>query len=223
MLARRTRQAIVLLLVAAPAVAGSSLFAWSAWAEGASSPQASASSRPAAKPAGREYADACSDGNTKYLAHDYRGAIEAYQKAIDLHPNLPLAYYLQGEAQVAAGGLSDAEVAWTRALAAVGDADPALRSRILFVLADLKERQGKWEEARGAWQQYRDWVSAARGANGFAGTAQARQQAIDAILKLDKDSAVVRQRIADTKDGGVFTDPSKSPPPRATPSPAPTL
>jgi hypothetical protein len=39
-----------------------------------------------------------------------------------------------------------------------------------------------------------------------------RQQVIDAMQKQDKAYAVVRQRIADTKAGGVFTDLSKSPP-----------
>ena len=32
--------------------------------------------------------------------------------------------------------------------------------------------------------------------------------------KQDRAYAVVRQRIADTKGGGIFTDLSKSPPPR---------
>ena len=37
--------------------------------------------------------------------------------------------------------------------------DPALRARVLFVLADLKERQQKWDDARAAWQVYLDWAS----------------------------------------------------------------
>ena len=31
---------------------------------------------------------------------------------------------------------------------------------ILFVTADLKERQKKWEEAKAGWQLYNEWVFA---------------------------------------------------------------
>jgi tetratricopeptide (TPR) repeat protein len=163
---------------------------------------------------GAKYREACKDGNTKYAARDFVAAIAAYQKAIELDPNNALGHYFLGEAQLASGNLIEAEAAWNRASLAATDKEPALRARILFVLADLKERQKKWDEARAAWQVYLDWATKFPNAGAFPGSAQSRQQAIDGMKKQDAAYAVVRQRIADTKAGGVFTDLSKSPPPR---------
>jgi tetratricopeptide (TPR) repeat protein len=162
----------------------------------------------------REYREACSDGNKKYAARDFPGAVADYQKAIEHDPKNPLAFYLLGEAQLAGGNMTEAEAAWNRASLETGDKDPALRAKVLFVLADLKERQKKWQEARAAWQVYLDWASKYTKAGAFPGSAQSRQQVIDADQKLDKAYAVVRQRIADTKAGGVFTDMNKPAPPR---------
>jgi tetratricopeptide (TPR) repeat protein len=159
-----------------------------------------------------KYKEACSRGNTKYAARDFPGAIEAYQAAIELEPKNPFAHYLLGEAQLAAGSLTEADAAWNRAALESGEADPALRAKILFVLADLRERQKKWDDARAAWQVYLDWAAKYPAASAFPTSGKSRQQVIDAMLKQDKAYEVVRQRIADTKNGNVFTDLSKSPP-----------
>ena len=90
--------------------------------------------------------------------------------------------------------------------------DPALRARILFVTADLKERQKKWEDAKAAWQAYLDWAKRFPGAGVFPASALSRQAVIDTAMKQDKAYEIVRQRIAASQDGGVFSDPSKSPP-----------
>lgn len=160
---------------------------------------------------GARYKEACKDGNTKYAARDFQAAIAAYQKAIELDPNNGLGHYYLGEAQLAAGNLVEAEAAWTRASLAT-DKDPALRARVLFVLADLKERQKKWDEARSAWQVYIDWATKYPNAGAFPGSGQSRQQAIDTMKKQDSAYAVVRTRIGETKGGGVFTDLSKPTP-----------
>ncbi|MGH7294947.1 MAG: tetratricopeptide repeat protein, partial [Polyangiaceae bacterium] len=139
--------------------------------------------------------------------------IAAYQKAIEIDPNNGLGHYFLGEAQLAAGNMIEAEAAWNRASLATNK-DPALRARVLFVLADLKERQKKWDDARAAWQVYFDWASKYPNAGAFPGSAQSRQQAIDSAKKQDAAYAIVRARIAETKNGGVFTDLSKPSPPR---------
>jgi tetratricopeptide (TPR) repeat protein len=162
--------------------------------------------------AAAKYKEACKDGSAKYAAHDFPAAIAAFQHAIEVDPNDALAHYFLGEAQLAAGSLIEAEAAWNRASLAAGEKDPVLRARILFVVADLKERQKKWDEAKAAWQVYLDWAAKFARAGAFPGSAQSRQQVIDAMQKQDVAYAVVRQRIADTKAGGVFTDLSKSPP-----------
>ncbi len=162
----------------------------------------------------REYVKACAQGNAKYAARDFAGAAEAFQKAIELDPDQPLGQYLLGEAELATGNLTEADAAWTRASNQSAEGDAALHARTLFCLADLKERLKKWDDARAAWQVYIDWANRFPAANAFPVSGQSRQQAIDAMLKQDRLYEVVRRRIADTKDGGVYNDPSKSPPAR---------
>jgi tetratricopeptide (TPR) repeat protein len=159
-----------------------------------------------------DYRKACDLGNAKYAARDFSGAVEQYRKAIELSPKQALGFYLLGEAQLAAGSLTEADAAWNRAALESGEQDPALHARALFVLADLKERQLKWDEARAAWQVYLDWASRYPNANAFPGSGQSRQQVIDSMKKQDKAYEIVRQRIEETKAGNVFTDLSKSPP-----------
>jgi tetratricopeptide (TPR) repeat protein len=157
---------------------------------------------------GAKYAEVCAQGNAKVGAHDLPAAIVLYRSAIDLDPKNPLAYYLVGEAELAGGNIAGAEADFEHAAAESGEHDPAQKARALFVLADLKERQWKWAEAKAAWQAYLDWAS--RFPNGtFPESARSRQQAIDTMLKQDKAYEVVRRRIAETKDGGVYTDLSK--------------
>jgi tetratricopeptide (TPR) repeat protein len=163
---------------------------------------------------GGDFKDAVGQGTTKYAARDFAGAVASFQKAIEAEPKNPLGHYFLGEAQLAAGNLTEAEAAWNRASLEAAEKDPALRAKILFVLADLKERQHKWDDAKAAWQVYLDWAAKYPNVGAFAGSGQSRQQMIDAMQKQDTAYAVVRQRIADTKSGNVFTDLSKpSPPP----------
>jgi TolA-binding protein len=190
------------VLVLIPALALASAVAWG----GKKKPDSST-----AAPS-REYSTMCAQGNAKYVSHDYQGAIDAYRKAIERSPHQALAYYLLGEAQLASGSLTDAEASWSRAAVEVGEKDPALRSKILFVTADLKERQKKWEDAKAAWQTYLDWANRFPDAGVFPATAQSRLTILDTAIKQDKAHHVVRQRIAASQDGGVFSDPSKSPP-----------
>jgi tetratricopeptide (TPR) repeat protein len=159
-----------------------------------------------------EYAAACSAGNAKYTARDFDAAIAQYRKAIDIAPHLPLAHYLLGEALIASGNLPEAEASLGRAAVEAGEKDPSLHAKVLFVTADLKERQKKWDDAKAAWQTYLDWANRFPDANVFPATAQSRLVVLDVVTKQDKAYEVVRQRIAASQDGGVFSDPSKSPP-----------
>jgi tetratricopeptide (TPR) repeat protein len=160
----------------------------------------------------KEYVKLCEAGNAKYAGRDFAGAIEQYRKAIELTPKHALAFYFMGEAQLASGNLTEADAAWTRASLESNEQDPALRARVLFVVADLREREKRWDDAKAAWQVYLDWATKYPTSNAFASTAQSRLQVIDTMLKQDKAYDVVRERIASTKNGGVFTDMSKSPP-----------
>jgi tetratricopeptide (TPR) repeat protein len=200
-----------------PAVLGLMLvpsLAVSAWADGdkGGGGKKSEASTPAPKGPGKEYLKICEAGNAKYAGRDFAGAIDQYRKAIELTPKYALAYYLMGEAQLAAGNISEADAAWNRASLESNEQDPALRARVLFVIADLRERQKRWDDAKSAWQVYLDWGTKFPGANVFTASGLSRQQVIDTMSKQDKAYDIVRQRIEATKAGGVFTDLSKSPP-----------
>jgi len=169
-----------------------------------------ASAAPAKNMPSKEYLKLCEAGNAKYAGRDFAGAIEQYRKAIELTPKHALAFYFLGEAQLAAGNLAEADAAWNRATLESNEQDPALRARVLFVVADLREREKRWDDAKAAWQVYLDWAAKYPNANAYPASGQSRQQVIDTMLKQDKAYDVVRERIAATKNGGVFTDLSKS-------------
>ena len=163
-----------------------------------------------------DFTQACARGNARYVARDFPGAIDAYQKAIEVRPHDALGYYLLGEALLAAGRVSEAEAAWTQA-SIESAADPAMHARVLFVLADVAEREKKWDDAKARWAGYRAWAAQYPAANAFPGTADSRTQAIDRMLAQDKAYDPVRRRIAETQDGGIFNDLAKDASP---PSPA---
>jgi tetratricopeptide (TPR) repeat protein len=160
----------------------------------------------------KEYLKLCDGGNAKYAGRDFAGAIDEYRKAIELTPKQALGYYFMGEAQLAAGNVSEADAAWNRASLESGEQDPAMHARVLFVIADIRERQKRWDDAKAAWQAYLDWGAKYPNANVVTASGQSRLQVIDTMMKQDKAYDVVRERINATKNGGVFTDTSKSPP-----------
>ena len=198
--ARRTRVASVLFSLLVPAIALAPVLARG---EGGGHKK---------KDAAAGFATTIAQGNAKYAARDFEGAIAQYRKAIDLSPHEGMAHYLLGEAFEAAGNLPEAEGAWSRAALETGEKDPGLRAKILFVTADLRERQKKWEDAKAAWQAYLDFAAKNPDAGVFVSSAQSRQQVMDTVIKQDKIDEVVRQRIAASADGGVLSDPSKAPP-----------
>jgi len=143
------------------------------------------------------------EGNEKYAAKDYTGAIDVYKRGITLAPRNPLGHYLMGEAYLATGNLGEAEAAFKQAEEVTDSRTPIVRSHVLFAVADVYERQKKWEPARAAWERYNEHAAKV-GADGGAAPASgaARFKAVDDWMKLDKQYELVRQRIAAERDGG---------------------
>jgi tetratricopeptide (TPR) repeat protein len=222
----RTRSLVAVGIALAPLVVGAP-FIPSVLAAG---PAASSSSPPASSsrpndPRNQtnisEYMVTCLQGNAKYLSRDFSGAVDTYRRAIQADTKQALGYYLLGEAQLATGNLNEADASWKQASLVVNE--PGLQGRILFVIADLRERQKKFQDARLAWQAYSDWSSqyapAASGDGGvaadsgraapsfgaFPSTGAGRIQAIDAAMKQDQAYDKVRRNIAASSDGGLFT------------------
>ncbi len=163
----------------------------------AQTPPATTAATPAAaaKKAGpNPYSAAIQKGDAAYLAHDFDGAIAAYQQEIAKNPNSALGNYRLGEAQLAKGNMADAEQAWQTALRLAAK-DVVLKGKVLFLLADLKERQKAYDEAVEHWKAYAAHVQAEPGAKGFPATAAERIKRVDEWKKISADAAEVKARI----------------------------
>jgi tetratricopeptide (TPR) repeat protein len=175
-------------------------------------PLAAAGGKGASKSDSKAQGDfnaAINDGSVKYVGKDIPGAIEAFRKATQIQPRNPLGYYLLGEAQLGAGSLPDAEAAWLQADQVSDSGPPNVKAKILFVLADLRERQGRWDDAKVAWKRYADFAASGVDSGAFPESAAARIRDIETMQKQYKDYAVVRKRIRE-EDGGAL---GKMPPP----------
>lgn len=209
----RNRLSALALALALPAVVvGLVLVPLAADAEGPPKP-----ARPAAKAradagdrydpddvtAISQYTETLVKGSDRLMAKDVAAAIDLYKKAMLLKPRDPYAPYLLGEAYLASENLAEAAGSLKQAEELDSAKSPVLRGQVLFLLADVYERQKKWELARGAWKAYADHAAKQREDGGLhPASASARLKAIEDALSLDKKYEVVRQRIAAEKDGG---------------------
>ncbi|MDX2053530.1 MAG: tetratricopeptide repeat protein [Polyangiaceae bacterium] len=132
-------------------------------------------------------------GDSAYLARDFDAAISAYRAAITQDPKNPLGHYRMGQAQVAKGDLAEGQAAYD-AGARFSEANPVLRAKLMFVLADLAERQRASDEALLRWKKYAEFVAANPAAHGFPGTADERLKRITEWVQLSQQSAQVRER-----------------------------
>ncbi len=145
-----------------------------------------------------QYMETLAKGNERFAAKDHTGAIDTYKKAIQLSPRNPLGHHLLAEAYLATGNVGEAEAAIQQAFEA--DAKNALvRSHVLFLRADIAERQKKWEQAKAAWQAYMEHAAKLGDAGAFPQTAAERLKAIQKVMELEKAYAGVRERIAAEK------------------------
>jgi tetratricopeptide (TPR) repeat protein len=140
------------------------------------------------------YAVKVMKGHAAYVARDFQGAIAAYKDAIKDDANDPSAHYFLGEAQLAAGNIAEADASFAAGLRVVGAKDD-MHAKLLFVIADLRERQGKWPDAKKAWEEYAQFLSAHPNVKGYAATATERAKVIDTRVDLETKYAPVKQRI----------------------------
>lgn len=166
-------------------------------APGATAPGATAPDKIRRDPNGQTgispYMEQIKKGEDAYIARDFTGAVAAFQEAIKIDVQKALAYYRIGEAQLAAGNMAEAEAQWQSALTKTGSDD--LRAKVYFCLADLRERQQKWAEAKEAWNAYSNFLQSNPKALGYAATAIERIKQIDRRVKDEKDYGEVKARI----------------------------
>ncbi len=130
-----------------------------------------------------------------YVARDFDGAIAAYKEAITKEPQNPMGHYRIGEAHLAKNDTQEAETAWVAALRFVGGDHP-LKAKILFVLADLRERQKSYDDATDRWNAYAQFAQQQPAAKAFPKSAEDRKGKIATWTKLVSDYAAVKKRIA---------------------------
>ena len=138
--------------------------------------------------------DGIRKGDAAYAARDFEGSIAAYREAIEKEAKNPMGHYRLGEAQIAKGDLGEAEQSWQTGLRFAGR-DERMRSKLLFRLADLRERQKNYDEADGRWKEYGQHAQSQPEGKGFAGTATERQKRIAEWKQIMADSALVKERI----------------------------
>ncbi len=201
-----SRAAAIALLV--PALVLVPLAAGTAWGDAPKKlPAASADERydPENIVAISQFMETVSKGTAKYAAKDFTGAIDAFKKANQLAPKNALGPYLLAEAYLANANLGEADAAITQAqeLAPTDAKQAPLRARVLFLRADIYERQKKWDLARTAWQSYVEVAARAGAAGASPQTGAERLRVLQKVLDQEKRYAPVRERIAaDKADAG---------------------
>lgn len=141
------------------------------------------------------YVELINKGDRAYVARDFDGAIAAYREAIKSDPEKALAHYRVGEAQLAKGDMKEAEASFVSGLRFVGQ-DGTLKGKLIFALADLRERQKNNEEAIGRWKEYAKNAQDEKEAVTYPATATERVTRNEAWKQALIDGAAVKERIA---------------------------
>ncbi|MES1185102.1 MAG: tetratricopeptide repeat protein [Myxococcales bacterium] len=141
------------------------------------------------------YMEQIAKGDRSYVARDFDGAISAYREAIKLEPEKALGHYRVGAAQLAKGDQKEAEAAFVNGLRFVGK-DGTLKAKLIFALADLRERQKNNDEAIGRWKEYSKNAEDEKEAITYPATATERVSRNEAWKKNVADSEEVKTRIA---------------------------
>jgi len=163
---------------------------------------AAKSGEPKKDPAGLKgispFWEAIKKGDNLYIARDYDGAIAAYQEALRAEAKNAMGHYRIGEAYRAKGQLEEAERAWIDAVRFVGR-DHGLRAKLIFVLADLRERKRELDKAKDQWAAYAQFAQQQANAKPpvptYPNTPPERQKRVDAWKEQVEKYKAVKTRI----------------------------
>jgi predicted Zn-dependent protease len=133
-------------------------------------------------------------GDAAFVARDVAGATTTFQEAIKSEPDRMLGFYRLGEAEIEQGKLDDADKTFEAGLSKKGS--DALKAKLLFSIADLRERQGKWQAAKDAWAAYAAFLQGNEKVKGYPATATERMKQADRRMKDEETYKPVRERIA---------------------------
>lgn len=126
-------------------------------------------------------------------ARDFNAAIALYREAIAESPQNPLGHYRVGQALTLAANLEKAELAYAAALRFVANDNP-LKAKLLFCLADLRERQRLHEQAIAAFGDYEAHVQTNQAVGGHPASAAERKKRNQEWIRISAEAAEVRLR-----------------------------
>jgi tetratricopeptide (TPR) repeat protein len=134
-------------------------------------------------------------GDRAYVARDFDGAIAAYREALQAEPQNAVGHYRIGSAQLAKGDQKEAEASFTTGLRFASQ-DGGIKAKLIFALADLRERQKNSDEAVARWKDYAKTAEDYKEAVTYPATATERVSRNEAWKKTAAESAEVKERIA---------------------------
>lgn len=140
--------------------------------------------------------EAIKRGDDAYVAKNINTALKEYQAAIEAKPQNPVAHYRFACALIAKGELKHAQEELTAALR-FAQSDAQTAAKVLFVIADLKERLQDYAGALAAWKSYAAFATGHKDIKTFPDSAASRQEKINQYTKLLEQSNQVKQRIAE--------------------------
>ena len=149
---------------------------------------------PAGKKGISPFWEAIKKGDDAFIARDIESAIAAYREALTKEPQNPMGHYRIGEAQLSKGELAEARASWETAKRFAGQ-DPTLKAKVLFVLADLSERERNLQESINGWNAYEGHAKVAPSAKVYPATPTDRKKRAEEWQKLETDYAAVKERI----------------------------
>ena len=135
------------------------------------------------------------EGDRAAIARDFDAAIAKYRAVVAEDPRNALAHYRIAQAQAMKGDLNEAEQAYFTALRFSGTND-ALRAKVLFCIADLRERQKAYEAAVDAWTEYEKQGVTARETTPHVAVAAERKNRIAEWKKALALAAETKARVA---------------------------
>ena len=133
-------------------------------------------------------------GHAAYQVRDLPGAMVAYEASIADNPAEPSAYYFLGQVEVAAGQLAQADETYQKGLKASA-ASEEWRTKLLFAIAELAERQGRFALAKKAWENLVQYSATHAFAKPVATLAATRIRVIDKHMDDEIKYGAVKQRI----------------------------
>jgi tetratricopeptide (TPR) repeat protein len=154
-----------------------------------------AAGKPEASAKRTSFADSLAAGDQAYRAKDFDAALTAYQQAQSAEPKNPSVPYRLGQVQIAKGDLKQAEAAYLAALKLAGADHAPLKAKLLFVLADVRERMKSYNDALVDWTKYGSFAKEHADVKAFPQTAAERKKRLGEYDKLVSEYAAVKARI----------------------------